>query len=161
TSTARLEAAGLSEQGYKGIRNANGEVLRRFSARKYTFVGLGRSLTYNIAFLQNLNPDIAFNLPLSGLRTASVEKLERVYFDHFRRVLPDQLFLSRKTILLMDGVLKGNSLAKGAALLRKYIESRGFKTKLETLAFIDDSEGDQAIVKHGFQALDMRKHPDS
>src|SRR5690606_34168861 len=60
----------LSKEHYGDLRSGVVELLSRYPARNNFFVAIGRSPTPIVAFLQNLQPNLAISIPGSGLKAA-------------------------------------------------------------------------------------------
>jgi len=135
TSAQRLTDAELTEEQYVSIRGAGVELVNRFPPADHFYISLGRSATQLVAFLQDLNPEIAINLPASGLGSAPDATLEPAYFEHFQKMIPDSVLESGKKIVLMDLAVSGGSLRNAEKLLRSYLQHRGFKNELDVVTF--------------------------
>jgi hypothetical protein len=130
------QGEGLDKETYRHIAGAAREVLSRFPPDRYFYVGVGRSPSALIEILQAIVPHQAQGFPASGLggnpKIDSATYAE--YRRHFRRFFPRPERLEGRTILLMDSVSRGNTLATMRDLLGRYLSESGVEAHIETLA---------------------------
>lgn len=115
-----------------------GELIRRrFPSEKYVYVGLGRSPVPFAAYL-TARGETVYNLPLSGLNgfLGLLKGQFELLSAHFERFLPALNAIGTRKILLMDFVLSGNSLMRGADYVRAYLAGRDSTVEVVPLGFL-------------------------
>ncbi|MEO7164419.1 MAG: hypothetical protein ABI041_15970 [Bdellovibrionia bacterium] len=145
----------FKKQEYEAIRDTSLEITQKFADSYY--LGVGRSPTPIIAFLQNyLGNDRASNLPISsfkalaqGLPPSIIDDMwaskkamyaplthdeELRLFRHFDRFFPKEADIKGKKILLIDYAYDGGSIIAAWQALENYLKSRDRHHKLEVLA---------------------------
>jgi hypothetical protein len=144
----------FSKEEYETIRDTSLEITQKFT--NYYYLGVGRSPTPIIAFLQNyLGHEHASNLPLSNFRAISQGKPPSIsddlwgtkgklyapvthdeelrLFRHFDIFFPKDPEIQNKKVLLIDYVTYGGSIIAAKQALRSYLKARGRNCKLEIL----------------------------
>jgi hypothetical protein len=134
-STAALEKAQITEAQYQAMVHVGLTLIKMFPPQNHRYISLGRSATQLVAVLQNLEPERAINLPMTGMRSAPAESLHPQYFEHLQKMIPDRLLAHGETLVLMDLAVSGSSLKNTEVILKKYLEHRGFTNKVEVLTF--------------------------
>jgi hypothetical protein len=129
----------ISAAEFQFIERVAKNIQKSFPAEKYYYVGLGRSPTPIIAYLQleNLSAD---HLPATSVKWASrfewfkPEESENIR-AHFERFLPSSAELKGRKILLIDHVESGLGLKKVRSYIRGFF---GEKYPLESLGLVFD-----------------------
>jgi hypothetical protein len=146
----RTLARDITPEEYERIKTIAEQVLQRFPPTQYRYVGLGKSPTPVLAFLQSygerVNTDVqAMNMPLSkfGHRTEDMSSGERMFVDgapltdeqrgrlwqHFDRFIGNfDRLEDPKGIVLIDHVESGKSLFASARHLEQYLSERYYGT---------------------------------
>jgi hypothetical protein len=105
----------FSKDEIRYIREAGDSIRRIYPPDQYIYVGVGRSPTALMAYLQLKDPSSVLQLPASGLASAPpVESLSQgakaLIERHFSRFLPREDQLGSRQIVLIDFVGTGRSL---------------------------------------------------
>ncbi len=138
-------APALKGGEYEAIRDLSLQMLRKFPEKSHFYVGLGRSPTPIVGFLQAFSaagaPIQAMNLPWSTTRETLKNNplspdAEADLFKHFERVLPSAERLQGKTLLVMDFSVSGMSLFSAHDYLSKYFKLKGISAQVKILAFV-------------------------
>ena len=143
----------LSLQQYKETRRGVVALLRKHRPGKYRYIGLGRSPTAVVAFLQNLGLE-AINLPGSGLSSTQVS--QAAWDQHLAQVLPPSFLASDKKIVIFDRVSSGASLEQAANALSAYLRSQGSSAEVALRAFVSRSRHPQ----HAQSNIDLDRYPE-
>jgi hypothetical protein len=133
TSPAALTAAGVPEPEYLAMKTTAMRLFGKYAPGEHFFIGIGRSPTQLVATMELLGHGSAMNLPASGI--AEGQDSDPAYMEHFRATIPDDAFVSGKTIVLMDLVNTGAALRQMERLLRSYMKSRGFGNPIQGVGF--------------------------
>ena len=120
---------------YTQIRDASLELLRRFDPSKHTFIGLGRSPTTIVAFLQNLGlgAERALNIPASGMRKRNPDSA--AWDQHLAQFFPLKALTSARDVVVFDRTSSGSSLIQAQQLLSDFLTRRGSGATVKLLAF--------------------------
>lgn len=121
---------------FLSIQNAAKNILKSFPKDEYAYIGVGRSPTPVIAYLQTESNVLAKNLPLSDFRFNIPRLSGRPYlplkdfeiidlFKHFDQFLPNQVEMNGKTkMLLIDFIFTGSTLVSAAVHVDMYLKNR-------------------------------------
>lgn len=127
----------LSDAEYTELRAVVEKIEGMFQRDRYVVVGLGRSPTPIVAFLQLGDSGSAVNLPMSdavGFQSALLKSQGRwtreKLFDHFDRFVPSDAELRGKDVVLIDFCMTGRSLVFASSILKKYFADRRRQTKV-------------------------------
>jgi hypothetical protein len=108
---------------YTLVRQIVMNAFRGYQPHEHYFLGLGRSMTAVVRFMQNLNPDLAGNVPLSkgeGLDRELVSgKCSETVLAHFARFFPSQEVLGDRNLVIMDFVIDGEAFIGGKEMLER------------------------------------------
>ncbi len=105
----------LIESSYTQIRSLTHSLVTEFPPSKHIYVGVGRSPTPLIAFLQSIDKKAAINLPLSNFRYGGSDQIEmnreslELIHQHFEKVF-SQYKGKGKTIVFIDYIESGKTL---------------------------------------------------
>lgn len=130
---------------YENVAAYGKYFVSRFSPAKVVFVGIGRSPTPIIAFLQEyadlVDPNVqAFNFPLSvdhiRLADEELKEYEPFFRKHMRKFR--DIFDSDKAFVVVDYTNSGSSLINATKLIRQFLKSEGRKNKVIPVAIIGD-----------------------
>jgi hypothetical protein len=124
----------LSHPEYNDLKQISLELLGRFSPSRSFFIGVGRAPSRFIAFLQNLNPDIAMNFPASEIRAHEPTYYLPQYVQHFEKLIPKSVLKGNRTIVLLDRVTNGTTLRRFQRALQQYLSQIQSPTKIATAA---------------------------
>lgn len=122
---------------YQEIRKTALKILAKCPPENCTIIGLGRSPTPFMIFLQEMGSD-AFTLPLSGFKLHPNsfdyhDKLIPKLHEHFDRYV-DLQTVSNKKVMLIDFSLTGNSLMAAQYQLQEYFNSMSQSNLVNALA---------------------------
>jgi hypothetical protein len=131
---------------YVEVRTATKMLLDQYPPDRHVYVGIGRALSPVIAMLQNLDPNLAFNFPASGLSATSgydpaPHKAE--FFRHFAQLLPASVLNGNKDIVLIDRSVRtsGTTIARVRSLLQEYLRSIGSSVNVVGAGFSEQQPG--------------------
>lgn len=128
----------LTKEEFEQIRELAANIMGTYPPRDYYYVGLGKSPTPLIAFLQASQVP-AINLPLSkfspalpgvtpsrdsGRGPALTGAQQQELTTHFDRFLPSQATLNGRAILLIDLSLSGRSLIATREYMQRYLQAK-------------------------------------
>ncbi|WP_392531832.1 hypothetical protein [Nostoc sp. C117] len=134
----------LTDQEYEQIKDLCVSILKKYPPNKYCYIGLGKSPTPVLAFLQEYGVE-ASNIALSkfnpsldknkepkqiGLGNKLTKEQYKELKHHFDRFIPQQDAIKGKKILLIDYTLSGRSLYATYAHLTKYLNDKYSPRKL-------------------------------
>jgi hypothetical protein len=116
----------LDGRHYADVRDVALKLLRRYDPRDHFFIAIGRSPTALAAFLAELNPHIVMTFPASDLRLGVQAEWRSEFFDHFEKLIPEDVLQGRRKIVLFDRShdRSGTSLAAMKRLLEQYLARR-------------------------------------
>jgi hypothetical protein len=129
-------------------------LMTRHSPQKSYFVGVGRSSTALVAFMENLGTDVATYLPADGLHRI-VEKAggkavdaatKQEVFRLFDAFLPRKVLEGQRSVVLFQRSETGASLPFLQGLLTEYLMANGATTKVSSVALSDQKPA--AGVEH-------------
>ena len=115
----------FADDEYQQIRALSISLLRRFPPDNFYYLGLGRSPTPVIAFLEASYIPSA-TIPLSAFRYGTENQPELAedkisdLDNHFERFLPKPEVLGTKELLIIDYTDSGQSLVAGLNYIKKY-----------------------------------------
>lgn len=127
------------------------ELIEEYPPSEYFYVGVGRSPTPVMAFLNGvIDPEIFINVPLSGLaslawyREVDSENIHDIYAirsahlkAHLKMFLPAADKLAGRRLLLIDFVASGSTLIEAGRQVRDFYDQSGEpNTTIESLALI-------------------------
>lgn len=155
----KLQAVFNSEE-YLDLKKMVTELKARFPPDQYFYVGIGRSPTAVIAFLQNLGITDAINLPISGFygermkpetRTSPPNWFRQILYRHFSRFLPSIVHLAGRKLLLIDFAVRGRTLTNVTDAVDVYYQQlHGQKKFTESLALVGSMEQLEINYPHDF-----------
>lgn len=135
----------LEKLEYENARDIAFRVLHLYPKEKYTYVGIGRSMTPLVAILKEINPDNISVLPLSNMyhRPGKHEdydiplspEIEKRLFEHFERFLPSPTKTQGKEVLFLDFVIGGGSAVATEEYLTKFAKEKRPDIKVKMLIF--------------------------
>jgi hypothetical protein len=135
----------LEKLEYENARDIAFRVLHLYPKEKYTYVGIGRSMTPLVAILKEINPDNISVLPLSNMyhRPGKHEdydsplstEVEKRLFEHFERFLPSPTKTQGKEVLFLDFVIGGGSAVATEEYLTKFAKEKRPDIKVKMLIF--------------------------
>lgn len=118
-------------------------------------IGVGRSPTPFIAFLQEYRPNSAVNLPLSQFRYPTGTELshedERKLYQHLDRFIPSEQELEGKEIVLLDYAVSGESLLSFTRYFQKYLSNRNRHNTITPVALVKDTYRILPVMQKGQQ----------
>ena len=133
-----LRAYEFQDWEYQQIRRTSLAIIQGKPSSQYVIVGIGRSPTPFTAFIQNLDPAHAINVPLSNIGLIRPNSLsgelspdkEAELFRHLDRYLKQPLGNGKK-LVVVDFVSRGNSFKGLSYYLDRYVRSSGKSEALE------------------------------
>jgi hypothetical protein len=102
----------LAPESYPRMRDAGLEILERFPPDKYYYVGLGRSPTGVMTFLELYGVSDLKTVPITDLTPQGSSVLNQRLKEYFRKYFPTEAELRGRKILLIDYILSGDSFRK-------------------------------------------------
>ena len=116
----------LDSKHYGDVRDVALKLLRRYDPRKHFFIAVGRSPTALATFLAELNPNIVMTFPASDLRLGVQAEWKTEFFDHFEKLIPEDVLQGKRQIVLFDRShdRSGSSLAALKKLLEQYLAKK-------------------------------------
>src|SRR5580704_10283981 len=130
----------LGKNEFETLTAIGNDITAECPKKTCVVIGIGRSPTPIIAYLQAHDQTSALNLPLSDFKKIGLsEDLERRLFDHFDKFLDPQTYLLGKDkIIVLDFALRGHSIISAAYYIRKYLDQQlnSPDTKLEIEAIV-------------------------
>jgi hypothetical protein len=159
----------LERLEYEDARDIALLILEKYPQDKYTYVGIGRSLTPVVTILKSLAPGDVFVLPLSlmyyrpqkhiGYEPPLAPEIEHSLFEHFERFLPSRKKTEGKQVLLLDFVMGGGSVVATEEYLTKFATLRRPDIKLQVLIFSPSQHPDKITeAKKSYDVVCTRKY---
>lgn len=158
--------------GYEAGKKIGLEIIQRYPPEEYFYVGVGRSPTPVIAFLQEYLPaHSASNLPFGGVTADDhlwvfTQKDGRDHIDwekgwgpnmdhHFKKFLPTPDQLGGRKILLVDYIVNGHSLSLAKRIVEVFLKKEGRLNGVKALGFHSDHINSQQINARGLDTLNI------
>ena len=126
------------------------EITRQFPAEDYFYIGIGRSPTPIILWLQSHSGyDAAVQIPLTNFKLCTIVddnlsepefpsgKSEAILFRHFDKYLRQYLGAPKKW-LVIDTAMTGNTLKSAGFALTQYLQTHQQDTTVEMLAISEN-----------------------
>jgi hypothetical protein len=131
---------------YQEVRSAATKLLDQYPPDRHVYVGVGRALSPVIALLQNLDHDIAFNFPASGINASTgydPTPYKEEFFRHFEKLIPASVLKGNKDIVLIDRSVRnsGSSIYRVQQLLKEYLVRIGSNVKVLGAGFSEQQPG--------------------
>jgi hypothetical protein len=119
----------LDQNHYNDIREMGLALLRRYKPDEHFFIAVGRSPSSLAAFLTELNPNMVMTFPASDLRIGVQPAWKPQFFDHFEKLIPDDVLRGERTIVLFDRShdRSGTSLSVMKTFLEEYLRQKNGK----------------------------------
>lgn len=141
-----LHAQKITAPEFEHISYVAQNLLKHYPPSEYIIIGVGRSPSAIISYLEITNPGSAYHLPLSDFRpkpgeleeTGMISKL----FSHFDQFIPLSHLQSGKKIVLLDYSSMGYSLVSVDHYLEKYLHQKGLKSKIQLVAMATHERAD-------------------
>jgi hypothetical protein len=151
----------ISNPEYNAIFEIADRIYRPYPSDQYVVIGVGRSPSLPMAFLQNLQSDYAYNFPISAFKyrvsgntpakipeyaikqfSPLSDNQKQKLFAHFDRFFPSAKQINRREIVLFDYSRRGGNLFALEEYLREYLVKnvRFSKIHLVTLAARQDQD---------------------
>lgn len=115
----------ITELEYRLLESVAEKILKDFPPAKYYYVGVGRSPSALIAYLEAIAPGTSGHLPVSKAKWANSIGVtpERVTLirNHFLRFLPPETQLGGRKILLIDYTESGLGLKWTKDFINKFV----------------------------------------
>jgi hypothetical protein len=147
----------LDKQQYESLKWGAQELLRRHPpSQGRTYIGVGRSASPLVAFLENLGAGNVGYLPSDGLKNdAMTPQLEAAFHQYFAKFIPRSALTRGDTITLFQQSDSGKTLTALKPVLQRYIAKMGSSSKVELVAFSTKAapNGVARIDTRGQQAL--------
>jgi len=129
----------FSPKEYESLVSIVSEIQKRCPPDQCIVVGIGRSPTPFLAYLQSMDPSYALQLPLTNFKygfnsefpALNKEQVTRL-FDHFDRYLKP-IVITHKSILFIDTTETGESIAAADNYLKRYFKHFGFHNRISTV----------------------------
>ena len=123
----------LALEQYEQIRQAGLDVLQQYPG--HLVIAPGRSMTALAAFLQNLNPDLAVNVPVSGLKKGKSQWSNHwiAHLDHL--LLPVMQRQPTRPLLVVDRSSKGGTILAQQQILQNWLQVKKLSLPVEILSF--------------------------
>lgn len=147
---------------YDEIKSISLSVLRECPPKDCVVIGIGRSPTPILAFLQDLHEEKlenhAINIPLSSFRFSTLpiperyimpldDSSEKKLFAHFDSLLTDSSRFAGKRVMLVDYTQSGESLFSAQKYFEKYFRSREVNVDVEPLALVHKNNRDRVTAR--------------
>jgi hypothetical protein len=119
------------------------------------YVGVGRSSSAAMAVLEELGADASY-LPADKIgkyKNGITAEIEQAFFAYFDRFIPRNATQSG-TVVLFHRSDSGESLPLVEGMLRKYLDAKGAKTKVEIAALSPSGGGDGRVDVSDLQRVD-------
>ena len=158
---------------FEEIQSVSEEIMTKFPPNQYFYVGVGRSPTPFMAYIQAIDPTASVNIPISSFRARltgasssyhhplSLEheaKLNR----HFMKLLNLEQIGNRK-ILLIDFSERGDTLISLNQYLSKYLRLTHKPNKVEMLALASPNNFDRIATNmrgtNNATVISLRERP--
>ena len=160
--------ADLGAVEYVQIRDVAMHIIEQYPPEQNIILGVGRSPTPLIAFLQNYDTQYAYNVPLTGFRhrPAGVstpshpnQKRTELYrplfkgeikplFRHFDDHVPNAIQVGGKNVVLLDFTYSGDSLISAYFYVRAYLQSQQRPDTLTMLALSPSTDWENDLLKN-------------
>jgi hypothetical protein len=128
----------LAPKEYAQLRDGVVKLLKKGNPKKSYFIGVGRSSTAYVAFMENLGTNLATYLPTDGLHKLADEEPEedakQTFFALFDQFIPAKAIGGARELVLFHQSETGASLPVVEGLLKEYLESKGSQAKVSVVA---------------------------
>ena len=120
---------------YASIKTMVKHLLTEYPPDHHYFVGVGRTPTAMVAFMENLSDDLATQVPASGLKRGISDDRLQAYYDHFDRFIPASVLRGNRTIVFIDGSYGGGSALTLRDAFDSYQAERGGTAESRAVVF--------------------------
>lgn len=147
---------GISNSEFKELKAVSEEILKKFPPENYYYVGIGRSPTPILAYLNQL--EVKFSIvPISSLRYEPFPfkpTSEEILKNHFKKFLPTLDNLKGKKILVMDYSDLGGTIERAHAVIQSL-----YSNKVEVKGLSISENLAPRLKNKNFQLLDLKNYP--
>lgn len=116
----------LGKEEFETIAKISTDISQECPKASCLVIGLGRSPTAIIAFLQANTETLAINVPLSGIKgtgpSEDIKANKEILFPHFDKFIDAQKLLNAQKLILLDYTITGKGFLGGAFYLKTHIE---------------------------------------
>ncbi len=170
-----VQAQTITEKEFQAIRQVALNIPEKCAPGECLIIGVGRSPTPFIAYLQALSENYAFNLPLTAFRhfpdSAPVQSLvhnfedqsrllplspalEVKLFRHFADMIPLEIVGKMKAIVMVDQSDTGLSLLAAASYYRKFLNQKNLAVDMRVVGI--GNHDDQAKLLRNSETLQFQ-----
>jgi hypothetical protein len=132
----------LESKEYDQLRTATLDLMGKHPPKKHFYVGVGRTSTAMVAFLENLGNDIGTYLPADGIHKLA-KKIQpsqldattrQTFYELFDRFLPERVVDGGRDVVLFQQSDTGTSLPFLQAVMQDYLVTQGSAAKVQVVA---------------------------
>lgn len=134
----------IDNKTFKEIAKVSEEIIENCPPRDCLILGIGRSPTPILAFLEASGNTNVSSIPLTGFRynpfdeTSLLPNEEDELFKHFDRFVKDNID-SKKKIVVVDFSVSGRSAFAATSYLKKYLKEKEHKIKVSPVIVSKES----------------------
>jgi hypothetical protein len=144
----------LDQQQYDSLAWGTQQLLRRHPPNKGRFyLGVGRSSSAIVAYLENLGLGNVGYLPSDGLKNDQMTpQLEQTFASYFQQFIPRQVLANNETIVLFQQSDTGATMTALKPTVERWVASQGSQSKVEVVAYSTKA------TSQGVTRIDTRNH---
>ena len=132
----------LDPKEYAQLRTATLALMGKHAPKKHFYIGVGRTSTAMVAFLENMGRDIGTYLPADGLHRLAKKvqpsqldpQTRAIFFEMFDKFLPRRVLDGGRDVVLFQQSDTGTSLPFIQGVMQDYLVAQGSQAKVQVVA---------------------------